>query len=103
MVGADEVFGRTFVRTTNAGAAVTAIVQQHADLAFFIQHRNDRILAHIGLEKRTRLLELIHVCDEQPAAGEDAPHFLAVDRIVRKDPAIDEPAIGVDHAAHIKV
>jgi hypothetical protein len=72
MIRAGERLGIALVRPAHLHAAMAATVEKGADLPVFGARHQHRVLAHVGAEEVTGLLQLAGVAQEQPAAPEHA-------------------------------
>lgn len=70
--------GIAAVGVADTHGAVSALIEKGFDAAVFLSHDHHRILAHVGIEKVTRLRDLTFVSEKQPAASEDAFQFQLV-------------------------
>src|SRR5438105_5914907 len=74
-----------------------AHVEERVEPALAVAGQDDRVFAHIGVEKIIGRGHQALMPDHQPGAPEDLFHFEVVDRLVAEDAAVELAGGGVDN------
>src|SRR6516225_4893275 len=89
VIGAGKARGITRIGAAQPVAAMTAHIEEGADLARGVAHHQNRVFAHIAGQEIAGLRDLAVMAQKEPAAGEDALQLLLINLRLDEDAAAD--------------
>ena len=101
VIGAAEAGRIAVIGSAQPVAAMPADIEEGAYHSIGAAHYQDGVFTHIGREEIAGFGDLALMAQKEPAAGEDALQFLAVDLRLDKDAAADQSVLAVDETTDI--